>query len=123
MTKRDLPTNIETPNLVGSDDADKSSGLGFVEKAFIYLLGLAFWLPVGGFLSIGPRMAHNIDSAVGRVALDGVAFLWIILPITGLFALNAPRSASIRVFGGNVLFWVCFLAYIHIKWHNAYPRS
>ena len=123
MTNSDLPPQTMSPAPVISGDTGKSAGLGILGKVLVYLFGLVLWLPIGGFLSIGPRIAHNIENAVGRLALDGTAFFWVTLPITGLIALVMPNTTSGRIFGVNVLLWIFFLAYLYVAWHNAYPRA
>lgn len=89
-------------------------------KSVLYVAGLIAWFFLGGFLSVGPRIAHNIDSAVGNFVLDGAFITWAALPLTALVALIKPTKARLSVLGINAIGWLVFLAYLYIRWHLAY---
>ncbi len=92
-----------------------------VGKIIIYLFFLALWFFVGGFYSVGPRIAHNIENAVGALALDGTFVLWVALPVTCLIAITNSNVFTRRAFVFNAVLWLLFLAYLYIRWDMAYP--
>ena len=90
-------------------------------KVVSYLAGLAVWFFIGGFFSVGPRIAHNIDKAVGNFVLDATFITWAALPATALIALIAPTKATLGALSVNAISWLAFLASLYIRWHLAYP--
>ena len=70
----------------GQADLDapaQSGGWAIIGKLFIFLFMLALWFFIGGFFTIGPHIAHNIEHAVGSFALMAPVVAWIALPFTG----------------------------------------
>ena len=90
-------------------------------KGVSYLLFLALWFFIGGFFSVGPRIAHNIDKAVGDFVLDGTLITWALLPVILLITMSAPTKNTFVALGINVTCWLAFLAALYIRWHLAYP--
>jgi hypothetical protein len=94
-----------------------------VVKVIGYVLALPIWFFAGGALSVGPRIAHNIDKAVGSLALDGTFIAWAALPVSGLVALVKSTPVTLRIVGTNIIVWLLFLAYLYNAWLNVYPRA
>jgi hypothetical protein len=116
------PKPADSPRKEQADT--KSSNLSFSEfaaKGLVYVCWLLLWLFIGGFFSLGPLIAHNIEKAVGVVALKGTFLTWIALPVTGLIALARPNAATLTAFCVNVLLWILFVAYLYLRWAGAYP--
>ena len=103
-----------------ADSADRTTGSITVAKGALYVVGFTAWFFLGGFLSLGPRIAHNIDRAVGTFVLDGTFLTWAALPLTALVALIKPTKARLWAFGINAIGWLAFLASLYICWHFAY---
>jgi hypothetical protein len=101
-------------------DYEEPLVLSIVGKIFIYLLLLTSWFFIGGFFSVGPRIAHNIDNAVGTLALDGAFISWAVLPVTCLIYLINSNAITSRIFIINLLVWLLFLALLYIRWDMAY---
>ena len=103
-----------------ADSADRMPGSVMVAKGILYVAGLAAWFFLGGFLSLAPRIAHNIDRAVGNFVLDGAFLTWAALPLTALVALIKPTKSRLWVLGINAIGWLAFVASLYIRWHLAY---
>ena len=112
--------HVRTP-VDGAVDTKESSYATFLVKGLLYLAALAAWFFIGGFISVGPRIAHNIEKAVGDFVLGGTFLTWAVLPITLLVSLLAPAKATFGALGINIICWFAFLAALYIRWNLAYP--
>ena len=95
-----------------------------VIKAGAYFLFLACWLIVGGWFTLGPWLAHNIDRVVGPFVLYAAALSWAALPVTALIATVKHESRTRwAAFVAHVLLWLLFLGALYIRWIRAYPHG
>ena len=90
-----------------------------VTKGILYLFALFVWLFLGGFFTLGPYIAHNIDKTVGTFALHSPTVAWLFLPITGLMALAYPYRFPVGLFTANLVLWLTFLGYLYATWTRA----
>ena len=94
---------------------------GIVEKGCALVVFFAMWFFLGGWFTVGPRIAHNIENAVGNFILNGVFWMWIALPFTVLTAMAKPTKATVLAMGFNVVGWLALLVSLYVRWHFAYP--
>ena len=88
---------------------------GKVAKVIQYIVILFAWFIIGRLFTIGPQVAHNIEKAVGKVALYGTTMLWAILPVTYLVYLVHPVKNTKLALITNFVAWIVFLIYFYIR--------
>lgn len=92
----------------------------FLGKFLVFMLFIPVWFGFGGFFTIGPFIAHNIDKAVGKLFLFVPAASWAILPFTFLSLLVKTSPLTIKLFLINLASWLIFLAIMYLRWNAAY---
>ena len=99
----------------GTWDDPSADAMPTGAKVVMFLGLLACWFFIGGFITLGPRLAHGIESKVGNDVLDWSFFVWLSLPFTLGFAIFKGVAARI-IFAINFISWVGFLWYVHERW-------
>lgn len=113
--------NNNKTKIQSSVELKEPSYVDMVGKVIFYLIFLAVWFFVGGIITVGPRISHNIGNAVGDFVLGGAFVTWILLPATFLVALFSPVKKTFAVLGINVFFWLAFLLALYVRLKLAYP--
>ena len=115
--RRDRPTS--SPPVESHHEAHELHLGSLFLKALLYLTFLVCWFFVGGFFSVGPQIAHNIEKTVGPMALYGTFWAWVVLPVSAFAVLVKPNSTTLAVLGLNTFVWLSFLACLYIRWAQA----
>ena len=70
---------------------------------------------IGGWFSVGRRIAHNIENAVGNFILNGVFLMWIALPVTVLVAMAKPIKTTVLAMGFNLFAWLVLVVSLYVR--------